>query len=566
MAVTPGGYAVLLGSGVSMEAGIPTGQQVFLDTVQRLYRVQEGSNPPGPEELKKWMTSEGLDDLGYSGLLERVLPTEQGRRDYLVSFFEDRSPGPTHLALAELARGGMVRVFITTNFDPLLEHALEAAGVQVVTVSDAKSLERAPARETVNCFVIKAHGDAGQINVRNTYSEIAELEPRMQEELDEVCARLGVLTLGYSGNDPAVAKALRKASPRFGLYWGARRPDLPRSAQAIVDAGIGKVIVRAGGAKELVVELGRRAVSWAAHSTGQTPTSVRAEMIERLRAKDDVGVGELAKSERRHFEEESIELVEAAYEQFGPGEPLPQLLGRLEADLAALFDRKLATGLALIEHRGPFHEEAEWLAMLSSRELPLRDGSLTAWLQAPRRLAWELVWVYAGFACAARRVSALKALWEAQQPTVEADPVAALEQAGGRAFGVWLEFARSQNQMGADGLWYLAFRLSGSELVRGHYPEFLRSLGNHDAVLSTLSHFGDAAYFLAAFGGRDQVPVTEYWKAGQVGLNLGLRMSVDKRLQTELVGLFDVDAGVEERIAEQVLEWIHDNPGGPPRV
>jgi hypothetical protein len=566
MAVTPGGFAVLLGSGVSMEAGIPTGQRVFLDTVERLYRVQEASDPPGPDELREWMASEGLDELGYSRLLERVLPTEQGRRDYLVSFFKDRSPGPTHLALAELAREELVRVFITTNFDPLLEHALEAAGVQVVMVSDAESIERAPARETVNCFVIKAHGDAGQINVRNTLDEIAKLEPRMQGELEEVCARHGVLALGYSGNDPAVARALRKASPRFGLYWGARRPELPDSAQAIVTAAAGKVIVRTGGAKELVDELRRRVASWAEHPTGETPTSVRAEMIERLRAQDNVGVSELAKGERQRFEEGSIELIEAAYEEFGPGDPNPLQLKKLEADLAALFERKLATGLALIEHRDPFFEEAEWLAMFSARELPLRDGSLTSWIQAPRRLAWQLVWVYAGFACAARRFSALKALWQAQQPTTEADPVAALAQAGGREFGVWLEFARNQKRMGADGLWYLAFLLSGSEMVRSHYPELFRSLGSHDRVLSLLSHFGDAAYFLAALGGRDQVPVTEYWKASQIGLNLALRISVDKRLQTELTWLFDGDADLEERIAEQIVGWMGKNPEGPPRA
>jgi hypothetical protein len=566
MAVTPGGYAVLLGSGVSMEAGIPTGQRVFLDTVERLYRVQEGSDPPNPEELKDWVASEGLDDLGYSGLLERVLPTEQGRRDYLVSFFKDRSPGATHLALAELAREGMVGVFITTNFDPLLERALEAAGVQVVMVSDAESLERAPARETVDCFVIKAHGDAGQVNVRNTLGEIAELEPRMQEELEEVCARHGVLTLGYSGNDLAVGKALRKTSSRFGLYWGARRPELSEAAKATVSAATGKVVVRAGGAKELVEELSRRVASWAEHSTGQTPTSVRAEMIERLRSQDAVGVRELAKSERQHFEEGSIELIEAAYEEFGPDVPDPSQLGQLETDLAALFERKLAIGLALIEHQGPFVEEAEWLAMFSVRDLPLRDGSLTAWVQAPRRLAWQLVWVYAGFACAARRFSALKVLWEAQQPTAEADPVAALDQAGGREFGAWLEIARNQKWMGADGLWYLAFLLSGSEMIRNSYPELVRSLGSHDGVLSVLSHFGDAAYFLAALGGRDQVPVTEYWEAGQVGLNLVLRMSMDKRLRAELSWLFDADADLEERVVEQIVEWKNKNPGGPPRA
>jgi NAD-dependent SIR2 family protein deacetylase len=176
ISVSPGGYAVLIGSGVSMEAGIPTGEQVLRSTKERLYRTKNEVNAPGPAELEQWLRDEGLDAVGYSDLLEAVLPTEQGRRDYLANFFEGKSPGPTHRVLADMAAEGLVRIFITTNFDPLLEEALRARGVSYVMVSDAASLESAPARETVACFVVKAHGDAGQLTVRNTLAEIETLE------------------------------------------------------------------------------------------------------------------------------------------------------------------------------------------------------------------------------------------------------------------------------------------------------------------------------------------------------------------------------------------------------
>jgi hypothetical protein len=180
MAVTPGGYAALVGSGVSLEAGVPSGERILRDTRERLFRTQEGTDPPGPEELGEWLEKSGFGAVGYSELLEAIFPGRQARRDFITDFFRGATPGPTHLVLASLAERGLLRVFITTNFDPLLEQALVARGLQPVVVSDAASLKSAPARETVDVFVVKAHGDAGQLTLRNTLAELEELEPRMQ--------------------------------------------------------------------------------------------------------------------------------------------------------------------------------------------------------------------------------------------------------------------------------------------------------------------------------------------------------------------------------------------------
>jgi hypothetical protein len=561
MAVTPGGYAVLLGSGVSMEAGIPTGEQVLRDTMLRLYRAQNEGDPPGDDELKKWTEDEGLATLTYSDLLESIFPSAQGRRDYLTGFFRAKAPGPTHLALADLAAEGLIRIFITTNFDPLLEHALQAKGLAPVMVSDAGSIERAPARETVDCFVVKAHGDAGQLTVRNTLAEIGTLETRMEQELAEICERHGILTLGYSGNDPAVGKALERTSQNFGLYWGTRRPEISDGAKAIISATQGKLVVRPG-AHELVDELARRIAAWQEHPTGETPTSVRAEMIERLRASDRVGVAELAKAERLHFEVNSIELIGEAAEEFGSSNPVgSSKLKALEADLAALFERKLASGFALIEHGGDFQAEVDWLAQLSAREIRMRSGSPTAWIQAPRWLAWMLVWAYGALAVSIREFSAVKALWETQEPAYEAEPLAAMLQGGGAQFRAWMEITRSK-QMPGDGAWYLAFALAGSDFVAEHYPELIRG-PDGDNVLGVLSSIGDLAYFLAALGGRGGIQTPNYWRMPQVTPHLALIMERDQRLQTQLIDLFDPEPGTEDEIVSQIQGWRKRNPEAP---
>jgi SIR2-like domain len=560
MAVTPGGYAVLLGSGVSLEAGVPSGERILRDTRERLYRTEVGRDAAGSEELDLWLSQGGFDSLGYSGLLEAIFPARQARRDFITGFFRNASPGPTHLVLAEFASRGLMRVFITTNFDPLLEQALAARGLQPVVVSDAASLESAPSRETVETFVVKAHGDAGQLTLRNTLAEIEELGPRMQSELEEICARHGVLTLGYSGRDPAVGKALRKTSNRFGLYWGARHRPVAADATDILAATSGRLIIRPS-AHDLVAELDDRVGQWLANPTGQTPTSVRSEMIERLRAMDGVGLSDLAREERLHFEARVFELIGEAAEKFGPYDPLPQELKPLEGDLAALIERKLASGFILIEHGGGFAEEVDWLAALSARELPVK-GDYAGWVQAPRRLVWMLIWAYGAFACARRRFSAIRLMWDAQEPRVEATPLAAMRQLGGHYFGTWLELARFGRQMSLDGLWHLAFMLAGSELVSAHYPELMRDQTG-DRPLGVLGALGDYSYLLAVLGGRDRVEVAHYWNGPQVNLRTALLIERDRRLQQQLMNLFEVEPGEEEKLAEQIIAWRMAAPGAP---
>src|SRR3979490_2354815 len=56
VAEAPGSYALLLGSGVSRDAGVPTGRDVFWRAVAELYRVEQVSDEtPGEEELAAWL-------------------------------------------------------------------------------------------------------------------------------------------------------------------------------------------------------------------------------------------------------------------------------------------------------------------------------------------------------------------------------------------------------------------------------------------------------------------------------------------------------------------------------
>jgi hypothetical protein len=244
IAEAPGSYAFLLGSGVSSDAGVPTGQEVFWRAVADLYRIAHvAEETPGEEEVAAWLTEIARRaKLTYSEVLEDVAPDAPTRRAVLAKHFEEVEPGPTHERLAQLAERGLVRVFVTTNFDRLLERALQSRGIEPVVITSDADLASASSREHADCYVLKPHGDYLQETIRNTPAELAELEPGMTTELQEVFDRYGLVVLGYSGIDEALSNALRRRTSRYGLYWVARA-ELTEHARGLVEVVGGRLIV-----------------------------------------------------------------------------------------------------------------------------------------------------------------------------------------------------------------------------------------------------------------------------------------------------------------------------------
>jgi hypothetical protein len=81
----PKGYALLLGSGISRSAGIPTGWEVVLELIQRL-AVAEGEDA-GPDPAD-WFLKKYGSEPRYDSLLESVAKSPQDRRSLLRGFFE----------------------------------------------------------------------------------------------------------------------------------------------------------------------------------------------------------------------------------------------------------------------------------------------------------------------------------------------------------------------------------------------------------------------------------------------------------------------------------------------
>ena len=229
MQANPGVYAVLVGSGVSRAATIPTGWEITLDLVRKLAALRKENCDPDPE---RWYLNTFNKEANYSDLLDALCGTPAERQQLLRDYFEpsadDRGEGtkqPTaaHKAIAALAAMGFIRVILTTNFDRLIETALEDAGLKPAVLTTPDQLHGAIPLIHVRCCVIKLHGDYLDTRIRNTQVELDSYPAEFNRLLDRILDEFGLVVCGWSAAwDGALRAAFNRASSRrFTTYWAA---------------------------------------------------------------------------------------------------------------------------------------------------------------------------------------------------------------------------------------------------------------------------------------------------------------------------------------------------------
>ena len=228
----PGVYAVLIGSGASRAAGIPTGWDVTLDLVRKLAAVEKEAPEPDPET---WFRNKFGSEPDYSTLLDQLGKTQPDRQQILRGYWEpsdeeraagEKEPTSAHHAIAALASRGFIKVIITTNFDRLTERALSAAGIEATVLSTEGQIEGAPPLDHIRHLVFKVHGDYLDIRIRNTTTELSRYPREVHQLLDRIFDEYGLIVCGWSGEwDRALREALERTPVRrYTTYWTTRRP------------------------------------------------------------------------------------------------------------------------------------------------------------------------------------------------------------------------------------------------------------------------------------------------------------------------------------------------------
>lgn len=215
-----GEYAFFIASGLSREAGLPTGTELAERMIQKLY-------PNTTDPIARFRRN-----FNYSGTLElpvvtHLIENRFGRRR-LIRFVTSCTnwnvqPSYVHqffrlLALEIRPRGKGMRI-ITPNYDNLLEHSLPP-GSEVIVLPEQYNQVREP-----EPWVLKIHGCIRTQPIDTIRITTRDLSRRLEywkRDATNVClSRRGLIVIGYGATDIHVKRiinrAIRKADKE--AYW-----------------------------------------------------------------------------------------------------------------------------------------------------------------------------------------------------------------------------------------------------------------------------------------------------------------------------------------------------------
>lgn len=227
MQAKKGIYALLLGSGVSRSAQIPTGWNILKDLITRVAtsRMESVQNDP-----IDWYRQIFGADPEYGTVLDHVAKSSAERGQIIRPYIEPtederelglKQPTDAHRAIASLVSRGYVRVMVTTNFDRLLETALSEVGITASVISSADGVDGTLPLAHNACTIIKINGDYVDARIKNTNEELSKYPEALSALLQQVFTEYGLIISGWSGEWDIVLGALLRThvSRWFSTYW-----------------------------------------------------------------------------------------------------------------------------------------------------------------------------------------------------------------------------------------------------------------------------------------------------------------------------------------------------------
>lgn len=211
-------YVLFAGAGLSRDTGLPTAWDLMLTTASLL---RSGEPNPGDGDLETWFKGSPFSKMTYSELIGTLFPTPVEQRSFVREKLATKGVGDAHKLIAELARMGVFRCAITTNFDELLEQALEEAGMRVEVIASSDDLTHSePLIHCKSFRVYKPHGTLASGHLRNTPRDLEQLPGDMEEEMIKVMTDHGLLVLGYAGQDESILRCFRaRKHHRYPAFW-----------------------------------------------------------------------------------------------------------------------------------------------------------------------------------------------------------------------------------------------------------------------------------------------------------------------------------------------------------
>lgn len=199
------------------------------------------------DELPEWFQNTFGPAPRYSDVLEAAGSTKQARQRLIRRYFErsdddtegTKAPTAAHRAIARLVRDGFVRVIVTTNFDRLMELALEGEGITPVVLAAEAQVQGATPIHRNECTIIKVHGDYLDEGILNIDEELGTYPAALDALLDRVFDEYGIICSGWSADyDVALRAAIeRRTARRYLSVWTHRGAPSEFASRLITQQG-----------------------------------------------------------------------------------------------------------------------------------------------------------------------------------------------------------------------------------------------------------------------------------------------------------------------------------------
>src|SRR6266404_2393135 len=246
-------FCWVLGSGASIQSGIPTGGALVKQWLTELHELEDFDG----FSLEQWATPENLGIPGfefaraatfYPWIYQRRFRDykEQGYA-FLENAMDHAEPSFGYSVLAQLMATTLHKVAVTTNFDNLIADALSIYTRTFPLVCGHESLTGYIRANLRRPLVAKIHRDLLLAPLSNP-DEIARLPNEWAAALTKIFDRFTPIVIGYGGNDGSLMGFLKTLAPiEGGIFWCHRDgSDIDPTVHEVVEHHRGKLVPIAG--------------------------------------------------------------------------------------------------------------------------------------------------------------------------------------------------------------------------------------------------------------------------------------------------------------------------------
>lgn len=278
-------FCFILGSGASVESGIPSGGILEVDWMNCLMgeRADRGTPPMDPELTRElvgnlyeeeeithsfeqleaaWTEAKASgrsmsSDYYFDLYKLRFHPELQDGYRYMESLMERKEPSPGYRALALLLTDpNRHNLVITTNFDNLVEDSLFLHTELRPLVISHEALADYIKFNTKRPIIVKVHRGL-MYDPLNSPETTGTLKQEWRKSLDYAMQTYTPVVIGYGGGDGSLMAYLRETNFPNGIYWCYRDSSgLPSEEILEFLAEKNGHLVRSGGFDALMYTLG----------------------------------------------------------------------------------------------------------------------------------------------------------------------------------------------------------------------------------------------------------------------------------------------------------------------